>query len=276
MNIQIENKADLHIHSTHSDGSWSVKQLISAYAKLNFKAISITDHDNLDAFTEGHLYAKEKGLELILGVEISTYEQGRAIHILGYYVDSQNQKLKDVLKTLQESRSTLMKEMVSELQKIGLDIPLNLVLEEAQGSSLGRPHLAKVLVKLNYVKNTTEAFEKYLTQPVILNIPRYRLTPEEGIKLIHQAGGVAVLAHPHRNNTDEIIPRLADFGLDGIEVFIKAGRNTKAVRKKYKKLADKLGLLYSGGSDFHGNYGSFVGEVELPYECVEKLKAKAS
>jgi predicted metal-dependent phosphoesterase TrpH len=266
---------DLHLHSTHSDGQWSVSQVIQYASSHGLAALSITDHDNIDSYEEGLGLAEELGIELIPGVEVSSHLDGHEIHILGYLFDPTNLILNKALQDFQEKRLYRVSQIVEKLKQMGVEISLERVLGKATGSSIGRPHIASILVEEEYVANHSEAFEKYLHTDHVCEFDTGKITPYQAIELIHQAGGVAVFAHPDKTQQDHLIPSMIEAGLDGLEVYCNGITHSKS--QNYRKIAKEHNLICSGGSDFHNDfYGKryHIGSARVPYSSLEALKER--
>jgi predicted metal-dependent phosphoesterase TrpH len=215
------------------------------------------------------------GIEFIVGTELTAEHNETEVHLLGYLMDTQNKRLLVEIARFQSVRQNRIREMVARLNQLNVPLEAETVFALANCKSPGRPHLARALVKAGLCKSSDEAFERFLKKNRPAWVPKAKMSALEGVELIHQAGGLAVMAHPGLNRTDEIIPALVDAGLDGIECF-HTKHSTKTA-ERYLEIADKYNLLVTGGSDCHGfSKGKpLIGTVKLPYEHVEKLKAKA-
>ncbi|NLT95411.1 MAG: PHP domain-containing protein [Clostridia bacterium] len=269
------NYADLHIHTSASDGEYSPQFVVRAAKAQGFKAIAITDHDTLDGLEEAQKTSREIGMELITGVEISSTWEEKEIHILGYLIEENDGRLQQVLTEMKNSRSERIKKMVIKLRNLGYDIQLDQVTKISGAGAIGRPHVAKVLLEKGYVTSIKEAFNKLLSPGCPAYIPRYKITPMEAINLIIEAQGIPVLAHPGVNQADNLIPFLKELGLLGIEVW-HPEHNIQDI-DKYYNLAKTYGLLMTGGSDWHGNNKDLdfsLGSIKIDYSLVEALKAK--
>lgn len=279
---------DLHSHSTVSDGSESPTAVIrTAAAEKNLRALALSDHDTVEGLDEAFEEAsKYEGFELIPAIEISAEYGDGTIHILGYFIDRENPKLLAQLKVLQQAREERNPQIIAKLNELGLEITEEEVNKIAGQGVVGRPHIARALIDKGYVKDSQEAFEKYLKKNGPAYINKERFSQKDSIKMIHDAGGVAVLAHPKYvhggdlKGVEELIASLAANGLDGLEVFYSS-HNKKEV-KLFKELADKYNLIATGGSDFHGvskpdiEIGTGMGNLKVPYEeIVPRLKEKA-
>lgn len=268
------DKIDLHIHSNYSDGLQTPVEVVDRSLQLSLKAISIADHDSVAGFEEVKDYAAGVGIELISGIELSASETDDDIHLLGYLFDPQNERLRASLEKFRLIRRERGKKMIARLADLGMTMEFDDLLEAAGGAVVGRPHLAEAMLKKGLVGSYREAFDKYLHLGGPVYVPKAKLTPAEAIELIHEAGGVAVMAHPALTNRDEMIDKLAEYGLDGLEVFHPVHKRT--ARKRYRKIAERLDLVITGGSDSHnrkGRYGD-IGEEEVPYDCLVELKKR--
>jgi len=272
--------ADLHLHSTASDGVLKPAELVGKAKKLGFSAIALTDHDTVSGIAEAEAAGEALGIEVIAGIELSAIDnrvQGEVeVHILGYFIDPEHKKLLKVLKLINKSRTDRAVIMVKKLNEIGISIALDRVLTLAEGESLGRPHIARTMVEAGYISDVKEAFSKdYIGRGGRAYVERYKISPHDAIKLISETNGVAVLAHPGYLSDgtalgEEIIREYKQFGLVGLEVYYSKHSNEQ--HKFYKAIAEKNGLLITGGSDSHGVSDALIGSVKLPYEYVEALK----
>jgi len=243
--------ADLHIHSTASDGKFSPTEIIRRIKELGLTTCALTDHDTVDGIQEAAEAAEKYNIRLIPGIELNTDVKNGEVHILGYFIPYKDPEFIRILEKFKNSRLDRMKRMIENINKLGLKVYIDEVLEEAKDAPLGRPHLARVLLKHGYVFSKEDAFKKYLEK----GRPGYephdeRLTPFTAVKLIKQFKGVSVIAHPGISDFDDNIPALIDSGLDGIEVF--HSKHDEQLRKHYLEMAIKNNLLITGGSDCHG------------------------
>jgi predicted metal-dependent phosphoesterase TrpH len=266
--------ADLHLHTNFSDGTFSPEELVGHGARLGFAAMALTDHDSVEGCARMTAACASADIEFIPGTELTAEHNDTELHLLGYFLDTQNEKLLTEIAKFQVVRQNRIHEMVACINKLGVPLQVETVFALANCKSPGRPHVARALVKAGLVANLDEAFERFLKKNRPAWVPKAKMSALEGIELVHQAGGLVIMAHPGLNRTDEIIPALVDAGLDGIECFHT--KHSTAMSERYLVIADQYHLLVTGGSDCHGfSKGKpLIGTVKLPYEHVEKMKAK--
>ena len=264
--------ADLHLHTQFSDGTFTPEELAGHGARLGFAALALTDHDTVEGCARMAAACAAAGIEFIAGAELTAEHNDTELHVLGYFLDTQNQKLLAEIAKFQAVRQNRIREMVARINEQGMPFEADSVFALANCRSPGRPHVARALVKAGLVASLDEAFERFLKKNRPAWVPKAKVSALEGIDLIHQAGGLAVMAHPGLNRTDEVIPALVDAGLDGIECFHT--KHSTATSGRYLEIAGKFNLLVTGGSDCHGfsKGRPLIGGVKLPYEHVEKLK----
>jgi 3',5'-nucleoside bisphosphate phosphatase len=268
--------ADLHIHTNFSDSTASPAQVVAQALANELAAIAITDHDTVEGLPAARVAAQNKNLEIIPGVELSTEIHDEEIHILGYCFDDSDPGLIRRLTEFQVVRVHRVKEIIRKLAEQGIG---NILLEEVLGmtcsQSVGRPHLACLLVEKGWVSNMREAFDRYLGEGCPAYVAKFKQTPYEAIDFIRSVGGVAVLAHPMVNSKDELIPSFVEAGLGGLEVYYPNCSNT--VKEYYEGIAKKHGLVMTGGSDAHGERrrDAPIGKAHVPYEYVQQLKDRA-
>ncbi|HEY5648229.1 MAG TPA: PHP domain-containing protein [Nitrospiria bacterium] len=277
---------DLHSHSTASDGTLTPAELVRYAAKKRLRAFSLTDHDGVDGLDEAMAEGERLGVEVIPGVELSAEHANGTMHVLGFFVDRKQGGLQEKLRKLQKGREERNPQIIKKLQDLGVDITFDEVRAASGGGLIGRPHFAKVLLEKKVVPTMQQAFEKYLKKGAPAYVEKFRFTPEDTIRLIHEGGGVAVLAHPftvYKSNQevlDQEVGKLAKAGLDGIEVYYSTYSSDQS--RKYRYLAEQNDLLFSGGSDFHGSHkpgidlGVGYGQLRIPYEVVEKLRKRST
>lgn len=273
----ISQNIDLHVHSHSSDGSLSSVEIIREAAQLGLRAVAITDHDTIAGLAEGMKEAEIKKIEFVPGVELSLNYSFQPFHLLGYYIDPNNKALNIELNRLSRIRMQLLSETFKRLRHIGINITPKQVIETQHLLNLSNiiKHLRATNTEIN--KNKIVNIYESLKNEWKNNL----LSPREGISLIHQCGGVAILAHPKLANIEdeklyEIIMNLQKNGLDGLECIHP--EHTINDRIKYTDWANRLGLLCTGGSDYHGKYKSGIrlgvgaGDLQIPYTILEKIK----
>lgn len=265
--------ADLHLHTSFSDGTFTPEELVLQAQKNGLSCIALTDHDTVQGCARAAAACAPVLIEFIPGTELTAEHDDTEVHILGYFLDTQNQTLLAEIAKFQAVRKQRIYEMVARINEIGVPLKVEAVFALANCESPGRPHVARTLVKEGLTRNLDEAFERFLKKGRPAWVPKAKMSARESVDLIHQAGGLAVMAHPGLNRTDDIIPALVDAGLDGIECFHTKHSTTMAER--YLGIADQFHLLVTGGSDCHGfsKARPLIGTVRLPYEHVEKMKA---
>ena len=274
---------DLHTHSTASDGSDTPTQLMQHAAELGLDAIALTDHDTLEGIPEARVAAANLPLELIPGVELSLEWDKGGMHLVVLWLEPDPGPLQDRLRRLQRGRDTRNEQIIERLNELGLTITIEEVESEAGGGSIGRPHIAAVMLAKGYVDELYEAFDLYLANGKPAYVDRDRLLPEEGIGLARQSGGVPILAHPHTLGVEnqyemaDLLDRLISAGLQGIECHY--GTYDREGRRGMVALARRFGLIPAGGSDYHGTYKPDVslgtGKVGIGVETavLEELRA---
>jgi len=265
--------ADLHLHTFFSDGTFTPEELVERASQLGFAAIALTDHDTVEGCERAAEACAAANIEFITGTELTAEHADTEVHILAYFVDTHNRTLLSRIAEFQTVRQSRIREMVAALNKLGIALKAESVFALANCKSPGRPHVARALVKEKLIGNLDEAFERYLKKGRPAWIPKTKMSALESVELIHQAGGLAIMAHPGLNRTDEIIPDLVAAGLDGIECFHT--KHSTAMAERYLEIAEKYHLLVTGGSDCHGfsKVKPLIGTVKLPYDHVEKMKA---
>jgi predicted metal-dependent phosphoesterase TrpH len=268
--------ADLHLHTNFSDGTYTPEELVAQAARNQLAAIALTDHDTVEGCERAAIACKAAEIEFIPGTELTAEQNENEIHILGYFLDTHNRKLLDEIAKFQAVRQDRIREMVTRLNALNVPLKIDDVIALANCRSPGRPHVARALVKAGFCNSLDEAFERFLKRHRPAFVPKAKISSQVAIELIHQANGLAVMAHPGLNRTDEVIPDLVEAGLDGIECFHT--KHSTAVSEHYLEIADKYNLLVTGGSDCHGmSKGKpLIGTVRLPYQHVEKLKEAAA
>ncbi len=277
---------DLHTHTRYSDGSATPDELIRLAASEGARAVAITDHDTINGLAEGGDAAARAGVEFVTGIEISAEYSPGTMHILGYYIDARSPLLAEKLTQLKRARDDRNPEIARRLQSLGFDINYTEVADLAGNEIVGRPHFARMMVERGYALSIKDAFDRFLAKGAAAYVEKTRLSPKDAIDLIHQAGGVAVLAHPYqlrletKAEIDHLVGQLADLGLDGIEAIYS--RHSDAERLEYTELARRYNLLVTGGSDYHGSYKPDIrlvrgtGDLGVPYSLLPEIKERAS
>ncbi len=286
--MDYNNRIDLHIHTTASDGTVSPEQIIKQAEKLNLKAISITDHDTLEGCRQAVKAGIPKTLKFLSGIEISAdfpekLKNKNGLHILGYNIKLDDAQFKKDLMPLQKAREDRNIKMIERLASLGIKISLQELNAQAKTGLCGRPHFAGVMLKKKYVRSLNEAFDRYIGAKGKAYIPKYRISCKKAIQSIKNAGGIPVLAHPvflnmSSENLRSFISYLKSEGLEGIEVFYPEYK--AADTAYYIKLAEEFGLKKTGGTDYHGankpsiNMGIGKGKgFYIPYTIYQELIA---
>jgi 3',5'-nucleoside bisphosphate phosphatase len=267
--------ADLHLHSHFSDGTYKPAEIAAHAQRCRLTAIALTDHDSVEGCEETARECAAAGVEFIAGIELTAEQNDNELHLLGYFIDIDNPTLLTRIAKCQAVRQDRIREMVARLNRLKVPLTAEAVFALANCRAPGRPHVARALVKARLCSSLDEAFQRFLKRNRPAWVPKLKMSAEEAIDLIHEAQGVAVLAHPGLNRTDSIIPDLVEAGVDGIECFHT--KHSTVTSEHYLELADRYHLLVTGGSDCHGmSKGKpLIGTVRVPYWHVEKLKARA-
>ena len=267
--------ADLHMHSTFSDGDWTPEKLVKSGRRVGLAAIALTDHDSVDGLKQAALFGAMHGIEIIPGVEISAFDEGVDLHILGYGFDPDHVELRAMLLRSQEARLTRAARMVEKLNQLGAPLRLEHVLSKAEEGVVGRPHVAQALLDAGHVRSIREAFEVYLGDGKPACVEKIRVTAKDAIGLVHRAGGIAVAAHPGTYGGISYLESLLQDEIDGVEV-LHSLHDPSSVRE-LEDFARAHDLVTTGGSDFHGPRTGYaeIGSVRIPYEWVERLRERA-
>jgi hypothetical protein len=264
--------ADLHLHTNFSDGTYTPEELTAQAHLFGLKALALTDHDTMEGCARMAAACGTAGIEFIPASELTAELDEVELHLIGYFLDSENETLRTELAKFQEVRQRRIYEMVARLNRLGIPLRPEIVFTLANCRAPGRPHVARALVQEEFCGSLDEAFERFLKKGKPAWVPKFKISALDAIELIHQAGGLAVMAHPGLNRTDEIIPQLVEAGLDGLECFHT--KHSTATTEHYLQLAEAHKLLVTGGSDCHGMSKGrpLVGTIKLPYEYVKRLK----
>jgi len=256
----VAGAVDLHSHTTASDGTLPPRELVRLAARHGVRVLAVTDHDSTGGVREALDEARNlASLEIVPGLEINCDVPGAEIHVLGYCVDWEAPWFQEFLGAQREERRRRVYRIAERLAELGMPIEPDAVFALVKEGSAGRPHVAQAMVDRGYVKSVREAFDRYLSLNGPANVPRRRLTPAEAVRIIRRARGVPVLAHPGLANRDELIPELVEAGLLGIEAFYP--EHSSGQITMYREMCARLGLVATGGSDFHGPR---VGGVKHP------------
>lgn len=273
---------DLHTHTTASDGSYAPAELVRMAAEAGLAAVAITDHDTVAGNAEALEAGPSCDVEVVPGVEISVNHGGPSYHVLGYFVDYEHEPLLSSLESIRRFRDERNEKIVAKLNELGMRVTLEEIQAEARGESVGRPHVAAVLLRKGYVADNQEAFDRYLAKGRPAYIDRDRLSAAGGIDLIRGAGGVAVFAHPGIYKWDDpedlrrTVAEFAEMGMVGLEAYYS--EYAPEDERRILALADEFGLVVTGGTDFHGaakpefELGRGTGNLAVPYELLEGLK----
>ena len=266
--------ADLHIHTDLSDGTMSPGQVVKEASKLNLRTIAITDHDSVDAVEIAQIVGDMEGVNVIPAIELSSYYQPADIHLLGYYIDTKNSALIEKLAELRLERVERIKKITKKLRAIGVKVEHQEVFDVSKEGSPGRMHIADVLCSKGYCANIRETFKKYLSDNGPAFVPKVALTLKDAIHPPPPPAGLPVLAHPGVTKRDTLIPKMVEYGLQGIEVYYPT-HQPDAV-KRYKRIAKKHDLVITGGSDCHGNRKPEIalGSTKISDDLVDKIKER--
>lgn len=271
----IESKyIDLHAHTTCSDGRLTPEALADLAIKSGLSALAITDHDAVAGIEAAKNHTEN--IEIISGVELSASDGPTDIHILGYFIDPTHAGLIDHLEKFRSSRYDRARSIVEKLNELGAPISFESILVQVddQTASIGRPHIARALVEAGHVKSLKGAFKEFLGNRAPAYVPKSKISVEEAIQIILEAGGLAVMAHPGSTRRDELIPQFARSGLSGIEVFHPDHSVTE--RKYYFRIAERNRLAVTGGSDFHGSRPDrpVLGSLNIEYKYLDVLRSR--
>lgn len=270
---------DLHSHSNRSDGTLTPAEVMHLAHARNLAGVALTDHDTFDGLAEAAATADELGLELVPGIEFSAEYDGASLHILGYWVDPDDPGVEAELLRLTATRLRRGEMIVEKLRALGFDISVDRVMELANGGAIARPHIAEAMVEAGIVKDEKEAFERYISDDGLAYVPKHALRPSDALRLIGEAGGVCVLAHPGMwrgadTVPDALIEEMAAGGMVGLEVFHPD--HDEELRAKYAAIAARLDLVATSSSDCHGErYGFRMGQERTDAETFAALKRRA-
>jgi len=271
---------DLHCHTTASDGIKSPSGLIDFAIEKNVRILAVTDHDTVSGLEEAVNYAVGREIQLIPGIEFSIEYQGGSFHLVGLYIDHEYKPMIEKTLHLQDVRDKRIYRIIEDLEKHGIEIPVEEVLQESTGGAIGRPHVARVLLKHGYANNINEVFKKYLVKGKPGYVKKERIKLDEAVSLIKGAGGLSIIAHPVSLNYkniaefETILKGFIDSGVDGIEAYSSMHKPSEI--SSFLELAVKYNLIISGGSDYHGDkdekIGYYLPSKPIPYEIYERIR----
>jgi predicted metal-dependent phosphoesterase TrpH len=266
-------RVDLHAHTTASDGTLTPDRLVERALDASLDALAVTDHDSVEAVDATLEAASAVPLEIVPGVELSAVYRGHDVHILGFFVDHTDAAFCGALEQLRGLRHERAAAIVDQLRDAGYDVTLAEVLRMAEGGSVGRSHVARVLVGKGHAESVGDAFERLIGRGKPFYVPKPVSEPVVVVRTILDAGGVPVLAHPGITKVDELIEPLVDAGLLGLEAY--HGEHALETRERYARMAHELGLITTGGSDYHGPSapGVALGHAEVPPHVYDDLLA---
>jgi len=271
-------KVDLHLHTTASDGVLTPSQLVVAAVRCGLRVIAITDHDSTEGIAEALEAAQAyPSLTVIPGVELSTDIPKGEVHILGYYIDYRDAEFQARLHRLRHSRVDRAQRMLAKLERLGMPLRWERVLELADGGAVGRPHIARALMEAGYVASFQEAFERYIGRDGPAYAERDKLTPPEAVALLARVGGLPVLSHPgDLDGLDGYLAQLKEAGLVGVEAYYNG--YDPQISHRLLEAARRYQLIVTGGSDYHGHGGkgeAELGSLEVPWQAARDLMALA-
>jgi predicted metal-dependent phosphoesterase TrpH len=250
-------RIDLHTHSRVSDGTDAPAELVAKAAAADLYAVALTDHDTFDGLDEAVAEGERLGVQVLRGLELSCARRGHSVHLLAYGADPRDPALAAEMVRVRGGRTDRLTPVLAKLAALGVPVTESQVLAQVGGSpSVGRPHIADALVAAGFVEDRTEAFDRFLADGGPAHVPRYAIDIERGIDLVHGAGGVAVLAHPWGRGREHVLPAdlltdlVGDHGLDGLEVDHQD--HDADARHRLRRLTERLGVLATGSSDYHG------------------------
>jgi 3',5'-nucleoside bisphosphate phosphatase len=269
---------DLHTHTTASDGTYAPAQLVREAVQRGVRVLAVTDHDSVDAVAPALMTARDHPpLEIVAGIEINTDGPGGEVHVLGYFLDHEAVWLRDLLREFRDARAARVHRIADRLAALGHPIEVEDVFALVQEGSAGRPHVAQVMVRRGYVGTVREAFDRFLALGKPAYVPHRTLAPSEACAIIRRAGGLAVVAHPgFHDDPEEMVRTLAGTGLlDGVECYYAEHSPEQTAR--LLGLCRELGLVPTGGSDFHGPRvrAATLGQPPVPWEAWEALRRRA-
>ncbi len=278
----MQPRVDLHTHSTASDGTYTPAELVRAAKEAGLSAVALTDHDTFAGLPEAREEARRQGIELVPGCELSLDFSGLPTHMLALFIDERPGALLSALDRVRNARRMRNELMLEKLAKVGVHLAREQVEAHAHGT-VGRPHMAQAMLQAGVVRSIEEAFDRFLGRHGLAYVPKEKLGPEEAIRAVHEDGGLAILAHPYLltqqiSRLEPMVAELKGRGLDGIEVYYT--EHNDRFTSQLEALAGRLGLLMSGGSDFHGavkpdvRLGRGRGGLFVPGALLDRMKER--
>jgi predicted metal-dependent phosphoesterase TrpH len=268
---------DLHLHTRASDGAYEPEELVRRVWLAGIRTFSVTDHDTVAGLDRAASAAAQYGMDFVPGIEVTAVDAGRDVHVLGYFIDRGSSELAEFLVVQRADRVRRLRELSARLDAEGMPIDVDRIIAETpEGRAVGRPQVAQALVRAGYVRTINEAFDRWIGEGCPAFVPRSGPPPEAAIRMIHEAGGLASIAHPGCLGRDEIVERLTIRGLDALEVYHPD--HDDAATARYLDLRTRLQLLATGGSDYHrddGEDAAALGRVTLPAADFELLARRA-
>jgi predicted metal-dependent phosphoesterase TrpH len=268
-------RVDLHTHTTASDGTLAPGALVRKAAEHRVRVLAVTDHDSTGGLREAGEEAARHDITIVPGLEINCDVDGGEVHVLGYFIEHEAPWFQAFLLEQRRERAARVHRLADRLAELGMPIDPAEVFAIVKEGSPGRPHVAQVMVRHGYVKSVREAFDRFLRSGGPASVPRRRLTPVEAVTVIRRAGGVPVVAHPGLAGRDDMIPALVEAGLMGIETYYH--EHTPSQVRTYLALCDRLGLVATGGSDYHGResgHARVPGTPRVPWTAWERLQLR--
>jgi len=264
-------RINLHIHTKFSDGAFKPNKIIERSVENKLDIISITDHDTVDAYK--HIHSSNAQLSILPGIELSSSWKNDDVHVLGYGINIYNKPMLEILSWMREGRRNRAEKMLSKLSMLGINVPFELVLSyTGEMDLIVRPHIAQALVANNHCKNKQEAFEKYIGNDAPAYVPKPILSTEDAIRIIHEAGGIAVIAHPSKLSTLDYIDDFLELGLDGLEVWHPD--HNEILIQELSEYSLKNGLYQTGGTDFHGeeDFKDYIGNTLVSEQALADIQ----
>ncbi|WP_461211453.1 PHP domain-containing protein [Desulfocurvus sp. DL9XJH121] len=274
---------DLHTHSTVSDGTLPPGELVALAKRSGLRALALTDHDTVDGLPEAMAMGREVDIEVIPGCELSVNWDTGFMHIVGLFLPEWPERLEAGMQYLRDRRANRNERIAAKLQELGLDVTYERILEIAGEGTVGRPHIARAIVEAGAATSIQNAFDVYLGQKGRAYLPKDKFSPEKALTLLKEEGATVILAHPYTLDLDgeaeeRAVAELKEMGLDGIEAHYT--EHTRTMTEKYLALAERLDLLVSGGSDFHGSVkpdislGRGRGGLHVPYALLTAMRER--